>query len=284
VRPLDEWLAERESAVGDFPYPIQDSVIHHLFADGWLWHIPFENGVTSLGYVFADANAARCGLSPEATWSATLRDRPALQELFGDARLTSIPGRVFQTGRLQRLRAAGAGVDWAALPYTVGFIDALHSTGIAQTLYGVTRLGHILLTLTGGEQAAALNAYSHDVVREVRQIDLFVAGCYAALCDFRLFAAWSMVYFAAATTFERRWRRHSDDRPGLLCVDDAEFTHRVGALYGGLCSLNAADARLSAGRVSAFCNQVRNALRPYNTVGLFEPAVPNMYFHTSATK
>lgn len=284
VRPLQDWLAERGAAVADFPYPIQDSVIHHVFADGWLWQIPFENGVTSLGYVFADADAARRRPSPEATWSATLRDRPALQRLFGDAQLCAMPGRVFQSGRLQRLRAAGAGADWAALPYTVGFIDALHSTGIAQTLNAVTRLGRILLMPTGRDQAAALDAYSRDVVREVRHIDLFVAGCYAALCDFRLFSAWSMVYFAAATTFERRWREQRDDRPGFLGIDDAEFVERVGELYHGLRELTAPGQTTTESRVAAYCDAVRQALSPYNSVGLFAPAVPNMYFHTAATK
>jgi FADH2 O2-dependent halogenase len=284
VRPIQDWLKTREVAVNDYPYPCEESVIHHLFSDGWSWQIGFENGLSSLGCVFADEAFQHQRRSAEETWSARINRWPVLREVFGQPRLAEFPGRHFQTGRLQRLRSAGAGDDWAALPFTVGFVDPLHSTGIAHTLSGVERVSRILLTARDNERSQALEDYSRNVVQELLHIDRLVAGCYWGLNDFRLFTTWSMLYFAAATTFEKRWLAASDRRPAILCADDNAFVRLVNSLCGDLRSVCSTPRRSAEAAVSEFCQRVRDAICPYNHVGLFEPAVPNIYVHTSAEK
>jgi tetracycline 7-halogenase / FADH2 O2-dependent halogenase len=156
-----------------------------------------------------------------------------LKSILGPISLAGVPGRTFSTSRLQRLVSMGAGEDWAALPFTVGFIDPLHSTGIAHSLHGVDRLCDILLSDDKASRGTRLQHYSTSVVDELRHIDRIVAGCYEGLCDFRLFTAWTMVYFAAATTSELRWLEFlgkspgSELSPGFLCADDPEFVRTV---------------------------------------------------------
>ena len=278
VRPVGEWLREQGSSTGDYPYPVEDSVIHHLFEDGWLWQIPFEDGTTSLGYVFADPAAAIRESTAEATWKRVVRDRPALADVLGPTLLAEFPGELFRTRGLQRMRAEAAGEDWAALPYTVGFIDPLHSTGIAHTLSGVARLVGILLERCGDERVEALRAYTRDVGAELRLVDRLVSGCYAALGDFRLFTTWVMAYFAAATTYERRRIADPAGEVGFLCADDSRFVRMVERMHGELASVR------GGGNVEAFVSRMREELAPYNHVGLFEPAAPNMYWHTALEK
>ena len=109
-----------------------------------------------------------------------------------------------RTSRLQRLNKSVAGEDWALLPSTAGFVDPLHSTGIAHSLSGVERLAAVLTQPPGTSRDQALSNYKEQIVSELRWIDQLVNGCYRSLRDFRKFVAFSMCYFAAATTYERR--------------------------------------------------------------------------------
>ena len=221
VPPLGDWLEGRGVHVKEHPFAATDSAVHHLFHDGWMWQLEFENGPTSLGFVFARRADADAG--QRATWQALLSDRPVFTSIFGNPQLASTPGRVVTTERLQRLFAAAAGDGWAALPSTVGFVDPLHSTGIAHSLSGVERLSEVLL-LKPEQRAKRLEEYSNAVIDEIRFIDRLIWGCYVGLCDFRLFASWSMIYFAVATNSER-WRSTApESTSGFLGADRSDFT------------------------------------------------------------
>lgn len=281
VRPLAEWLADRDAASVDYPYPAEDSAVHHLFDNGWLWQLRFENRRTSLGFVFAGLPPATRTADAAELWASSVAKRPVLEELLGRPRIARPPGRLFRTGRLQRMFSTGAGDDWAAMPHTIGFIDPLHSTGIAHSLSGVERVSRILL---GNRASEAFAGYSADVVEELAHIDRLVSGCYAGLADFRLFAAWSMLYFAAATTFELRRNESDAGEPGFLCADDAAFNGIVREQFERLSSLVTPSTPPGETEVDKFRDRLRDAIGPFNSVGLFEPAVPNMYRYTAATK
>ncbi len=83
------------------------------------------------------------------------------------------------------------------LPHAAGFIDPLHSSGIAHSLGSVERLAEILqrnLTSSGDRLATELQGYADTVRSEQLLIDRLVRGCYSALRQrsFRKFVAWSM--------------------------------------------------------------------------------------------
>jgi FADH2 O2-dependent halogenase len=184
---------------------------------------------------------------------------------------------------LQRLAARKAGATWALLPNTAGFIDPLHSTGIAQTLCGIERLARILRDhWKKPSLAPALSQYDSILDWELTLIDKLVSGCYLARRDLRLFAAFSMLYFAAATTYERR--RHSKSLPvgaAVLCADDPEFRQIVDDLWHSLRVLTN-QPECSESEIARFNRRVAEAIRPYNRVGLCDPGVRNMYRYTAA--
>ncbi|GAA4471407.1 NAD(P)/FAD-dependent oxidoreductase [Novipirellula rosea] len=288
VRSLSDWLDSRGAKRNDYPFVAEDSAVHHLFADGWMWNLGFENGRTSVGFVFDESqNTHSHTRAKQRDLNAVIAERPVLRELLGDARLASFPGRVFQTDRLQRLASVAAGSDWAALPFTAGFIDPLHSTGIAHSISGVQRLSQILLAESGATRPESLHAYSDAVRSELRLIDKLVWGCYVGLRDFRLFTAWSMIYFAVATTFEHAFHDNQGDASdgnimGFLAADQRLVTNCVNELTGELRSLVERDAFESDGDVDAFVAQIRRTISPLNRVGLFTPPIANMYHRTAA--
>lgn len=285
VPPLQNWLIAQQATVNDYPFPVDDSAIHHLFHDGWAWQLRFEKGPTSIGFVSA-SKQNNTNTTADQNWNAVLADHPIMRELLGSATVSEFPGQLFQTGRLQRLRAQAAAEDWAALPSAVGFIDPLHSTGIAHTLSGVERVCHALLNTEKTDRTVELNKYSQQVNQEFKMIDQWVAGCYLGLKDFRLFTAWSMIYFAAATTYEQN---RSAETASLFCVSDPQFISLVTSLFQQLEQLCLSDQTfndqtLNDHAVSRFIDQVKSAIAPYNHVGLFKPATHNMYHYTAAPK
>jgi tetracycline 7-halogenase / FADH2 O2-dependent halogenase len=282
---LEDRLRDEGIDTAAYPFPCDDAAVHHLFHDGWLWSLRFENGLTSAGFLYAkDESRAVVDSDPETEWRRLTARAPVLEQMFSSARPAEWPGQLFRTDRLQRLAQQGAGPDWAALPSTIGFIDPLHSTGIAQTLGAIERLADILPR--DRDRPARLRDYEARIRRELEWIDLLVAGCYASLGEFELFVAWTMIYFAAATTFESR--RIADGSPSsrgdFLCADDLEFRATVEELWSRLGELTPASHAVTEDEIETFRRRVKEALIPYNQVGLFAADNPHLYFHTAADK
>lgn len=275
------WQSIYESAGGDaddHPFPCDAAALHHLLAEGWMWQLRFDNGITSAGIVFADSQ--RSGVAADEEWRATLDRYPSVAAQFAESRIANPPLTLRSTGRLQRRVERIAGDNWALLPHTAGFVDPLHSTGIAQTLCGIDRLMTILERHWKRDSIAEqLRQYEREVFAQIALIDSLVAGCYRALPRFDLFTAWSMLYFAAATTCEqRRGERESD---GFLLANDVEFRGIVDRLYNELVALGPPAAAADS-QVARFEQRLAAAIGPYNSVGLCDPSVRNMYRYTAA--
>ncbi|MFO0940857.1 MAG: FAD-dependent oxidoreductase [Pirellulales bacterium] len=288
VSSAHNWLANQAAKVDEFPFHFDKAAVHHLFQDGWLWQIGFDGDKTSVGFVTKQSvsesatEAHKFESDGEAAWRSSLDKHPVLKQFFENATLDEVPGRIIVSPRLQRLMTQGAGTNWAALPFTVGFIDPLHSTGIAHSLSGVLRICQALLANSEHDRKQLLTAYSQEVIREVRHIDAMISGCYDSLVNFKLFNCWTMIYFAAATTFERLHRQ--GESPSFLLVGDVEFSKIVGRCRDDLDALLNSENANDPERVQAYINRVRRWIQPYNHVKLFAPTFPNMYYHTVAEK
>lgn len=273
------WEDSLRGIVSEHPYDCDAAALHHVFDGGWMWVLRFDHGVVSAGFMldaerFPLENDTR---SPEEEWRQWLDRFPSVAEQFAAARIMTPPGRIIRTGRLQRRAGRIAGEGWAMLPHSAGFVDPLHSTGIAHSLSGIERLVAILARHGAGGPALQdeLAEYGRAVHHELDFIDRLVASCYASMHDFRLFAASVMLYFAAVIRYERL--RASCDGPfegGFLSADEPSLValahEALDRLRGGC----------DAASFEAF---VERGIRPFNTAGLFHSAVPNMYNHTAAS-
>lgn len=267
-----EIAAELGARVDDYPFDPDASALHHVFDGGWMWMLRFENEVVSAGLVLDESrHRPDPNAPPEQEWDRYLAAYPSLARLFAETRLAPAPGRIIRTPRLQRRAARAAGPSWAMLPHTAGFVDPLHSTGIAHTMSGVERLMGILESTWGRPaMAEALESYQAAVFRELDLIDRLVAACYRSTHSFRLWTASTMLYFAAATSYEHA--RAVGEAPSFLLASE-----------DGLRAL-AEEALQRLKDPTGYEAWLTEALRPYNRVGLFRPRVPNMYEKTTAPK
>lgn len=285
VKPWHAELAKEHDSVTDHPFDCDHSAQHHLLDDSWCWLLRFNQGITSVGLMI-DQTGARETTDPvtESTWHEKLALYPSLQNLLEDGTIVDPPGQLLQTGRVQRLCGQAAGDHWAMLPHTAGFVDPLHSTGIAHTLTGIERLAVILEQLWDSDQRAdALQGYHEMLMQELSMIDRLVYGCYRTLDDFPRFVSYSMLYFVAAIGYEqnRLDPAQASHQSAFLRADDAAWNQTVNKIL----------QRLEKGRgageqcwheAAKFEAEVWEALKPFDSVGLSSPEVHHMYPHTAA--
>ena len=265
VRPLTELFSDKDQQ--RYPFDCDAAAVHLVMQDRWMWQLRFDDDTVSCGIV-GPLNGADC----KAVWNTALQKSDLLQAQFCSSKCIRPSSGLQMTGPLQRLTTRAAGTRWAALPATAGFIDPLHSTGIAHTLFGVRRLANLLTA--GDGHSRLLQAYSDRVIAEIRHIDRLVAGCYRALPSFHLWCTWSMLYFAAATSAERDSAPddflHAADPEFQLLLDRAEV------------QLDAAVASASSDGAREFREQLRQLLEPWNSVGLLDAHQHPYYWKTAA--
>ena len=199
------------------PYPEERAAIHHLLEEGWMYVLPFDDGRVSAGLVLDLAHrdvAAILRLPPERAWRAVLDRYPTLAEQFAPARAAR---PVAAVAGLQHRHERAAGHGWALLPHTYFFASPMFSTGIAWSLVAAERLAGILAPVReprGGDRPAALATYDALLATEADFLEELVAPAYALRRDFDAFAAWTYVYFAAASYTEARQRLEPAPGPG----------------------------------------------------------------------
>lgn len=281
---IPEWtklLKQQNIPVIDFPYNPDNSALHHLLDEGWLWQLRFNNRRTSMGFVLDMFKGRFDQLSDEELWNVLLKKYPSIDRIFLPAELSPLPGRFFRTGRLQRQLDRCFDTGWVALPNTAGFIDPLYSTGIAHSLSGIQKLAGLFNLFD--EPALFYNGlreYEQGIFAELKFIDLLVAGSYRAMCDFKLFNAWSMLYFAATISYEQSLLRN-EQNGYFLGANNPLIEDMVALSYADL--LKITDQRQPTQKeIKHFTEAVRARIAPANTAGLLDPSLKNMYRHTAA--
>lgn len=269
VKKWHDLYVARGGIAGDHPYPCDDAALHHVFDGGWMWVLPFDNGVTSAGFSLdPDRFPLDQAGMPEQEWRSILTRLPAVAEQFAEAR-TIVPW--VQTNRMQRRYARSSGSNWIMLPNTAAFHDPLHSTGNAFTLVGIDRLLDMFeRSWKSPAWQDEMQRYDKLVQAEAEFIDLVVSGSFAGFREFERMVALSMFYFSTATWSEAERRSGRSIRgSAFLSADNA-------ALKSGLsqATQDVADPTLS---VEELISRIRTAIAPFNRVGLADPARKNLY-------
>lgn len=295
VQPWSEVLNDPEHC-RVHPFDCDAAALHHLLEEGWFWLLRFRSGLCSAGLVIDEGPGAVSAPARNVTertasgrWQSVLQRYPSLEAQFRSARLVC-PAALVESGRLQRCWSRAAGTNWCLLPHTFGFVDPLHSSGIAFTLCGLERAAQILGTRWGtSELESELRTYEDRLQRELTLIDRLVAGAYLARHDFELFVAFSMLYFVAAVRWEQR--RFASERPGapagdFLCADHGPLFELVCSAYDRLESLyhNGGTASRQAAAAEPIAKWLTEQVAPLRPAALATPAVPNLYWHTAAPR
>jgi len=217
---VDTW-----GIVDGAPYPADAAATHHCFPGGWIWVLPFNNGITSAGVSLNRETARGLNITDGLqAWEHLLRRFPTLQAQFSDARVTH-PFR--HAVQLPYRSSQAAGPRWALLPSAAGFADPLLSSGFALTLSGIQRLA-VVLEQKKCPTEVALADYGRSILRDQDAANLLVAALHRGLGTPRVFNALLMLYFAAvsyAETARRLGRPHLC--PGFLLSGRGEFWEPV---------------------------------------------------------
>jgi len=266
----------------DYPYNPDHSALHHLLEPGWLWMLRFNDGLLSTGLVLDSHD--KSNRQADVEWEEILSQYPSLKTLFSNARFAKPPDGFIKTSRLQRKLNKIYGDDWAALHHTAGFIDPLHSTGIAHSLAGVEKLLSILTETHESPDLinARLQSYQAAFYNELELIDLLVSGSYDSRHQFELFTAFSMLYFTCTIQYEQN--RIVGKKPGhFLSADQPEIRSIVRNSYNKLANLLRSNSSPSPNEIKTFVRFVSEQIEPFNSVGLMDPLKKNMYEHTAVT-
>ena len=301
-------LRDNSIDVEPFPYHCDDAAVHQVLPDGWMWQLRFDDDSLSAGFMIDERPEAKRVpqkfATPTEEWNWRIARSPFLSRQFQQAKIVRPESGLQSTKRIQRLAGQGAGRNWAAITNTVGFIDPLHSTGIAHTLFSISRLAEILVTTNDfTEREQRLREYSDSLIEEIRFVDELVEGCYEAIPSFRLWCLWGMLYFAAATSMEQTPAAKIGD-VSFLRANDAVFRsmlrearQRLGIARCRAPAENVSGKALAAGefefhqkqlpvasatRLMEFAGWLQSAIKPWNQVGLFDDSCNNLYSKTAA--
>ena len=271
---------------GDYPYRADFSALHHILDEGWMWMLRFDDGRVSIGFVVNGHLDPMEGMSAVEVWHRLLGRYPSLLALMQGARLSAQPGKLLRSARLQRRLQQLVGPRWVALPHTAGFVDPLFSPGNAFTLSGLESIIRIFQQPQARDREKALQLYAREIEDALQLMDKLIAGCYRTMAHFQMFQAWSMVYFACTLAYEQYQMSHMMRAPealpeGFLLANRSEIQHMVNACWRVLEDFQR-KGNYGLRQIEAFTNLIRQHIAPFNTAGLLDPSVHNMYRHTTA--
>ncbi|WP_262386751.1 FAD-dependent monooxygenase [Streptomyces sp. TRM49041] len=145
VTPFDDTEA---ASAHKQPSPWHHGTLHHVFDGGWLWVIPFDNHedamspLCSVGLTLDERVFPKPDMPPQEEFDAFLRRFPQIAEQFTDARAVR---PWVATGRLQYSATRTVGERYCLTAHAAGFIDALYSRGLTNTLEVVNSLAWRLI-------------------------------------------------------------------------------------------------------------------------------------------
>jgi FADH2 O2-dependent halogenase len=274
------YLHQNDFHTSDYPYNPDYSALHHLIDEGWIWMLRFNNDLLSSGMVIdGSTNIDLHRLNADKIWMEVLKQYPSVQSLFKTALPADTPGGFLKSNRLQRRLNRTHGEGWVALNHTAGFVDPLHSTGIAHTLTGVEKLLK-LFSISGSktEVQKGLELIESNYFKELAFIDLLVSSCYKSRGHFQLFSAAVMLYFAASIQYEQG-RLNGSTPNSFLCAADDDLFAMVELTHAEISSLR--EKGFPGLEVANLVERVRARIAPYNSVGLMDDSKRNMYEHTA---
>jgi FADH2 O2-dependent halogenase len=227
----------------DCGYPVNDAAVHHIFDNGWIWVLQFNNGVTSAGAVARNA--------PD--WNGLLQKIPALGRQFRNATplydLRRIPHVSFRSAQI-------CGSQWALLPSAAGFVDPLLSTGFPLTLLGIERLAKAL-------ECGSFEDYARRTDDDLLASAALIGALYANMNRFELFSYLSLLYFAAVSYAETARRLQKDHLArSYLLREHPEFGPKMRTL------LHRAAHIETKAQEDALKRDILDAIEPIDLAGL----------------
>lgn len=197
VIPFEDTVFPR--GVHKAPSPWSKGTLHHLFPGGWMWVIPFDNHpratnpLCSVGISLDPRIHPKPDCSPEQEFNDFLANFPDVRKQFSRARAAR---EWVSTGRLQYSSRQTVGYRWCLTSHAAGFIDALFSRGLENTMEVINSLVYRVI------DAVRDNDFSVERFEPVQELeqglldfnDDLVANAYTSFQSWDLWDAWFRVW------------------------------------------------------------------------------------------
>jgi FADH2 O2-dependent halogenase len=161
--------------------------MHHCFAGGWLWVIPFDDGTVSVGLQLdRDMYPLDASVPPEVEFRSVCERYPTIDQHLAGLEL-AMP--IVRTGRVQFTSRTILGDGFILAPHAAAFVEPLFSTGLTLTLAFCSRFIPAALAAQAERNWAKqrFSPLETTFFQEVHQIDRLVHGCFRTFHDYELF-------------------------------------------------------------------------------------------------
>lgn len=281
LKSLPEWrsiLTDHGFSSEHYPFPPDESAMHHLTANGWFWALRFDDGRTSFGQL-TDLNEFSAPDKPGSIeeWTQSSLFPDLLKAQLDQATLHSEPGRLVQTGRLQRRLPRAVGPGWIALPSTVGFVDPMHSTGLAWSLHGIEWIAAQFEQ--GFPDVSTLERYEQNLFRELDAVDLLVSTAYRTRRDPTKFELSAMLYFIATVVTEQNRIQMPSQKQGFLATDNEKLWNQIRLSASEL--VREPNTHSTHRLRKQWFRTFKSRFQEWNQVGLFDESAKGIYLHTA---
>ncbi|MFI0480132.1 NAD(P)/FAD-dependent oxidoreductase [Actinomadura sp. 9N215] len=219
VRPYEDTVIPRGAHRN--PSPWSQGTLHHLFPGGWMWVIPFNNHaratnpLVSVGINLDPRVHPKPEGPPEREFTEFISGYPDIRKQFVNARAAR--GWV-STNRLQYSSRQTVGYRWCLTSHAAGFIDALFSRGLENTMEIINSLVHRVVDAVRDDDFS-VERFEYVQTLEQGLLDFnddLVANAYTSFQDWDLWDAWFRVWSLAQilATFEinRAYAKYLDNR------------------------------------------------------------------------
>jgi FADH2 O2-dependent halogenase len=197
VIPFEDTFASK-SFHGN-PSPWSEGTLHHIFPGGWMWVIPFDNhsrstsDLCSVGISFDPRIHPKPDGDPANEFTKFCSDFPDVARQFTGAQAVR---PWVSTARLQYSSSRTIGYRWCLTAHAAGFIDALFSRGMQNTM----SVAHSLISRVIDavrEDDFSVERFEHVQNLEQGLLDInddLVANAYTSFCDWDLWNAWFRIW------------------------------------------------------------------------------------------
>ena len=278
IGDFEQVLHSDPAFVDRSPAPRARATQHHCFDGGWVWVIPFENGVTSVGLnLDMDRFPMNDRDAREEFWDIISR-YPIIHNLIRDKEAVR---PYIKTGRLQFLNREIVGDRWAMLPASAYGLDAWFSTGLATSFIAIHRLAELLHEKVFPQKAfkrEVLLDYEAATKKEYFHVAKMIHGIYKSFKHFDVFQFYCFLCFMGSESYMEKGgiERGMDMEHLLLSAGDEDFVEKFETIYQRVVEWADQD-EVSKADIEALQAFIQHDMQPYNFRNFGDPAMAGMH-------
>lgn len=278
IGDFEEVLRNSSEFVDRSPAPRARATQHHCFEGGWVWLIPFENGVTSVGLNLDLDRYPMNEKEGEAEFWEIVGKYPLIHDLL-KGQETVMP--FIKTGRLQFINEHMVGDRWAMLPASAYGLDAWFSTGLAVSFMAIHRLADLLHERVFPEkrfERRLIMDYETALKKEFFHVSKMINGMYKSFRHFDVFKNYCFLCFMGSENYLASGgiSKGMDMRYLLLSAGDDDFVSKFEYVYDKVIGYSELET-VDEADLADLNRLIREDMKPYNFREFGNPEMHSMH-------